>query len=60
MAYSNKQMAQLRDAMALLLPFPNDAIPYLNEAGVNWTSITLNGINPCINVEQHYTVYQSQ
>lgn len=39
-------MAQLRDAMALLLPFPNDAIPYLNEAGVNWTSITLNGINP--------------
>jgi len=41
MPYSALQLAQLRNAMALLLPFPDNARPYLEEAEIDWTNISL-------------------
>ncbi|HKB43367.1 MAG TPA: serine protease, partial [Chitinophagaceae bacterium] len=37
----NKQLIQLRDALALLIPFREDAITYLNEAKISYTTIIL-------------------
>jgi V8-like Glu-specific endopeptidase len=36
-----KQLSQLRDAMALQIPFKIDAIQYLNDAGINWITIPM-------------------
>jgi hypothetical protein len=36
-----KQLSLLRDALATLIPFKEDAIPYLNDAGLNWATIAL-------------------
>lgn len=38
MAWS-KLLFQLRDALATLIPFRNDVIPYLQEAGIQWQII---------------------
>lgn len=35
----NKQLIQLRDALAGLIPFREDVIPYLDEAKINWQVI---------------------
>jgi hypothetical protein len=40
MAWS-KQLSQLRDALAVMIPFPNDALPILTDAGINWKVIQL-------------------
>lgn len=37
----NKQLFQLRDAMARLIPYREDAKPYLEEANINWLTILL-------------------
>ncbi|MDZ4792688.1 MAG: trypsin-like peptidase domain-containing protein [Bacteroidota bacterium] len=37
----NKQLSQLRDAMATLIPFHNDVLPILTDAGINWQVIPL-------------------
>jgi V8-like Glu-specific endopeptidase len=36
-----KHLSQLRDAMAAIIPFSNDALPVLTDAGINWTTIIL-------------------
>lgn len=40
MAWS-KQLSQLRDALSTLIPFRDDTIPYLDSAGIIWTSIAM-------------------
>ena len=40
MAWS-KQLSQLRDAMATIIPFQNDVIPILTDANINWQTIQL-------------------
>ncbi len=41
-----KQLSQLRDAMARLLPFKGDVIPFLNDAAIDWTVIPLDVPSP--------------
>lgn len=40
MAWS-KQLSQLRDAMSSLIPFRDDTLPYLTDAGINWANIAM-------------------
>lgn len=40
MAWS-KQLSQLRDALSTIIPYRDDTLPYLSDAGINWTQIAL-------------------
>ncbi len=46
MAAWTKQLSQLRDALALLIPFRESVITYLDDAGINWVNIDLNVPQP--------------
>jgi V8-like Glu-specific endopeptidase len=37
----NKQLSQLRDALAVLVPFKEDTLPCLTDAGIQWMNIQL-------------------
>jgi V8-like Glu-specific endopeptidase len=37
----NKQLSQLRDALSTMIPFRDDTLSYLSDAGINWTNIAL-------------------
>jgi S1-C subfamily serine protease len=41
-----KQLIQLRDAMAVLIPFRQDVIPPLTDAAIQWQNIDINVNNP--------------
>lgn len=45
MAQWNRRLTLLRDALASMLPFRTDIMPYLDAAGVNWITIDMAG-NP--------------
>ncbi len=45
MAQWNRRLTLLRDALAAMLPFRTDIIPYLDAAEVNWLTIDMSG-NP--------------
>ncbi len=45
MAQWTKRLTVLRDVLASLLPFRQDAVPYLDAAGINWLTIDMAG-NP--------------
>lgn len=36
-----KRLSQLRDALSIMIPFREDTLPYLTEAGINWANVAL-------------------
>jgi V8-like Glu-specific endopeptidase len=40
MAWS-KQLSQLRDALSTMIPFREDTLAYLSDAGINWSNIAM-------------------
>ncbi|MCX6316023.1 MAG: trypsin-like peptidase domain-containing protein [Bacteroidetes bacterium] len=37
----SKQLCQLRDALSMMIPFREDTLSYLTEAGINWRNVAM-------------------